>query len=162
MDVAATSIQIPIKIEFPILFSNNPINNCMLLGLGDIILPGIVIKYSRRFDIIKNKKDSSFEGYSFYKYNLFLFLLSVSIAMIMMFGFEHSQPVLFYISPIFIIGLIIKALYDKCLYDFWKGLKLDKKKNKKNKEHDLNIKENIENKKNNEKKEKCENEEEEE
>ena len=57
MVVAATSIQIPIKIEFPILFSNNPIKNCMLLGLGDILLPGMVIKYCRRFDILKKKTE---------------------------------------------------------------------------------------------------------
>ena len=55
MVVAATSIQVPIKIEFPILFSNNPIKNCMLLGLGDILLPGLIIKYSRRFDLIYEK-----------------------------------------------------------------------------------------------------------
>ena len=54
--------------------------------------------------------------------------------MIMMFGFDHSQPVLFYISPIFIIGLIFKAYFDKCFLDFWKGLKIKKrKKNKKDK-----------------------------
>ena len=128
MEVAATSIQIPIKIEFPTLFSNIPSNNCMLLGLGDIILPGIVIKYCRRFDLIKNKLDSSSKYFSYYIYNLFLYFISVAIAMIMMFGFDHSQPVLFYISPIFIIGLAFKALYDKCFLDFWNGLKLKKRK----------------------------------
>ena len=104
MEVAATSIQIPVKIEFPILFSYNPFNNCMLLGLGDIILPGTVIKYCRRFDLIKQKNDSSFKSFSFYNFNLILYIISVLTAMIMMFGFDHSQPVLFYISPLFIIG----------------------------------------------------------
>ena len=136
MEVAATSIQIPNKIELPNFFSNNPINNCMLLGLGDIILPGVIIKYCRRFDLIKNKIDSTFRGWSFYKYNLFLYFISVAIAMIMMFGFDHSQPVLFYISPIFIVGLMGKACYDKCFYDFWKGLKLKSKKKVKDKLND--------------------------
>ena len=142
MDVAATSIQIPIKIEFPILFSNNPISNCMLLGLGDIILPGTVIKYSRRFDIIKCKNKSIFKGFSFYNYNLLLYIISVSTAMIMMFGFNHSQPVLFYISPIFIIGLFIKAFLNHCFLDFWKGLKIKKNKQKikENKSDDTNDK----------------------
>ena len=58
MVVAVTSIQIQIKIEFPILFPNNPIKNCMLLGLGDILLPGmIIIKYCLRFDILKKRMD---------------------------------------------------------------------------------------------------------
>jgi hypothetical protein len=130
MDVAATSIQIPIKIEFPILFSNDPTSNCMILGLGDIILPGTVIKYCRRFDIIKNKNKIFFKGLSFYNYNLLLYIISVSIAMFMMFGFNHSQPVLFYISPIFIIGLFVKAYLNHCFLDFWKGLKIKRNKNK--------------------------------
>ena len=130
MVVAATSIQIPIKIEFPILFSNNPIKNCMLLGLGDILLPGVVIKYCRRFDLIREKVNTKFKGMSFYKFNLLLYFFSVALAMIMMFVFNHGQPVLFYISPIFIIGLIVKAYNEKCLNAFWNGLKIRKAKNK--------------------------------
>ena len=134
MVVAATSIQIPIKIEFPILFSNNPIKNCMLLGLGDILLPGMIIKYSRRFDLLKNKIEKKKLGQrkkktkiNFYSYNLLLYFISVVLAMIMMFVFDHGQPVLFYISPIFIIGLMGKAYYDGCLGIFWSGIKLRKK-----------------------------------
>ena len=131
MVVAATSIQIPIKIEFPILFSNNPIKNCMLLGLGDILLPGVVIKYCRRFDLIRQKIGIKYKGMSFYKFNMLLYYLSVTLAMVMMFAFNHGQPVLFYLSPIFIFGLTIKAYNEKCLLDFWKGLKIRKSKNNK-------------------------------
>ena len=141
MVVAATSIQIPIKIEFPILFSNNPIKNCMLLGLGDILLPGMVIKYSRRFDLLKKKMEKKKLGQrkkktkmNFYSFNLLLYFISVVLAMIMMFVFDHGQPVLFYISPVFIIGLMGKAYYDGCLGIFWSGIKLKKKqKNEKEK-----------------------------
>ena len=130
MVVAATSIQIPIKIEFPILFSNNPIKNCMLLGLGDILLPGVVIKYCRRFDLLRQKIDTKIKGMSFYTFNLILYFVSVALAMSMMFIFDHGQPVLFYISPIFIIGLLGKAYKNNCLVDFWKGLKIKKAKSK--------------------------------
>ena len=139
MVVAVTSIQIQIKIEFPILFSNNPIKNCMLLGLGDILLPGMVIKYCRRFDILKKRMDKKKIGLrkkkskiGFYFFNLILYFISVALAMIMMFVFNHGQPVLFYISPIFIIGLMGKAYYDGCFGIFWNGVKI-KKKNEKNK-----------------------------
>ena len=129
MVVAATSIQIPIKIEFPILFSNNPIKNCMLLGLGDILLPGLVIKYCRRFDLIRQKLQPKIKEISFFNFNLILYFISVALAMIMMFVFNHGQPVLFYISPIFIVGLMGKAYKDECFNDFWNGLKLKKPKN---------------------------------
>ena len=140
MVVAATSIQIPIKIEFPILFSNNPIKNCMLLGLGDILLPGVVIKYCRRFDSLRQKIEPNIKGMSFYTFNLILYFVSVALAMSMMFIFDHGQPVLFYISPIFIIGLLGKAYKNNCLADFWKGLKIKKPKNKNKNVNNVNDK----------------------
>ena len=151
MVVAATSIQIPIKIEFPILFSNNPIKNCMLLGLGDILLPGMVIKYCRRFDILKKKMDKKKIGFrkkkskmGFYFFNLILYFVSVVIAMSMMFIFNHGQPVLFYISPIFILGLMGKAYYDGCFGIFWDGVKIKKKEKTKNEENEESDEENEE------------------
>ena len=137
-------IQIQIKIEFPILFSNNPIKNCMLLGLGDILLPGMIIKYSRRFDLLKKKMEKRKIGLrkkksniNFYSFNLLLYFISVVLAMVMMFVFNHGQPVLFYISPIFIIGLMGKAYYDGCLGIFWSGIKIKKKqKNEKEKKEE--------------------------
>ena len=55
----------------------------------------------------------------------------------MMFVFNHGQPVLFYISPIFIIGLMGKAYYDGCLGIFWSGIKIKKKqKNEKEKKEE--------------------------
>ena len=148
MVVAATSIQIPIKIEFPILFSNNPIKNCMLLGLGDILLPGVVIKYCRRFDLLRQKMEPTIKGMSFYTFNLILYFVSVALAMSMMFIFDHGQPVLFYISPIFIFGLMGKAYLNNCLGDFWKGIKIKKSKIKNKNVNNLNDKnkENEENK----------------
>ena len=151
MVVAATSIQIPIKIEFPILFSNNPIKNCMLLGLGDILLPGMVIKYCRRFDILKKKMDKKKIGFrkkkskmGFYFFNLILYFVSVVLAMSMMFIFNHGQPVLFYISPIFILGLMGKAYYDGCFGIFWNGVKIKKKEKTKNEENEESDEENEE------------------
>ena len=108
----------------------------MLLGLGDILLPGLVIKYCRRFDALKLKLDKKKPGLrkkknkmDFYLYNLILYFISVALAMIMMFVFNHGQPVLFYISPIFILGLMGKAYNDGCFGIFWNGINLKKKIN---------------------------------
>jgi hypothetical protein len=120
MVTVATSLNLPIKIEFPLLFINNPIKGCMLLGLGDIVLPGMVIKYCKRFDSIKNKNDK----YSYYQTSIILYHVSLFLAFIMMFAFNHSQPVMFYISPIFIIGLSIKAYIMGDWNDFWRGKNL--------------------------------------
>ena len=86
-----------------------------------------------------------FKVITFYKYNLLLYFISVSLAMIMMFVFNHGQPVLFYISPIFIIGLIVKAYREKCLSGFWNGLKIRKNKNINNNNKNDIIKNNEQN-----------------
>ena len=159
---AATSMNIPIKIEMPIIFSQNPIKDCMLLGMGDIVLPGVIIKYCHRFDLMKKKIDKSYKG-KFYLFNILLYVVSLILAMLMMFVFDHSQPVLFYISPIFILGLMGKAIYEGCFIDFWNGLKVFKKKNKKIMDDTNNIRDGLNNNKDdNEKKDEDEEDDEEE
>ena len=64
--------------------------------------------------------------------------------MSMMFIFNHGQPVLFYISPIFILGLMGKAYYDGCFGIFWNGVKIKKKEKIKNEENEESDEENEE------------------
>lgn len=118
MLVAATTINIPATIEMVSFLSVNPITHCGLLGLGDIVLPGMIIKYCKKFDSLSmlNKGKG---GY--YSLSLILYIISISLAGIALHIFEHGQPVLFYISPIFIIGLLLKAMINKELSQFWKG-----------------------------------------
>jgi ABC-type multidrug transport system fused ATPase/permease subunit len=129
MLTVATKIDLPIKLEMPILFSNNPLKNCMLLGLGDLALPGMVIKYCKRFDDLSKKLKKGKGGY--YKLCFILYICSVISAMIAVYVFDSGQPVLFYISPSFIVGLLFRAFKKGELKDFWNGLKEETKNNKK-------------------------------
>ncbi len=133
MLTVATKIDLPIKLEMPILFSSNPLKNCMLLGLGDLALPGMVIKYCKRYDDLSKKLKKKKGGY--YKLCFILYICSVLCAMIAVYVFDSGQPVLFYISPAFIIGLLYRALNKGELKDFWYGLK-DETKDKKKKDED--------------------------
>ena len=133
MLTVATKIDLPIKLEMPILFSSNPLKNCMLLGLGDLALPGMVIKYCKRYDDLSKKLKRKKGGY--YKLCFILYICSVLCAMIAVYVFDSGQPVLFYISPAFIIGLMYRAFNKGELKDFWYGLK-DETKDKKKKDED--------------------------
>ena len=133
MLTVATKIDLPIKLEMPILFSSNPLKNCMLLGLGDLALPGMVIKYCKRYDDLSKKLKKKKGGY--YKLCFILYICSVLCAMIAVYVFDSGQPVLFYISPAFIIGLLYRAFNKGELKDFWYGLK-DETKDKKKKDED--------------------------
>lgn len=118
MLVAATQINIPATIEMASFLSVDPINHCNLLGLGDIVLPGMIVKYCKKFDSLSQINKGK-GGY--YSLSLILYVISISLAGIALYIFEHGQPVLFYISPIFIFGLLLKAMTNKELPQFWRG-----------------------------------------
>jgi len=48
----ASKIDLPIKICMPKLV-NYPVMNCSLIGLGDLVIPGIVMSYATSFGIRK-------------------------------------------------------------------------------------------------------------
>jgi len=48
MATVATGVDLPMKLSFPIL-KQLPIPRCSLIGLGDIVLPGIFIGFCYRF-----------------------------------------------------------------------------------------------------------------
>jgi hypothetical protein len=49
MVTVATGLDIPIKIVMPHLTADFPTTACSLLGLGDILIPGIFITFMARF-----------------------------------------------------------------------------------------------------------------
>jgi len=57
MLVVATGLDIPIKLVMPRLSSNYPTSACSLLGLGDILIPGIFICFMARFgtEVVKSE-----------------------------------------------------------------------------------------------------------
>lgn len=119
MVVAATSMNIPNKLEIPLFFSTDPIRSCTFLGLGDIVLPGMIIKYCKRFDKIKGNNKLSY-----FKFCMGLYIISIVLAYLMVVFFNHAQPVLFYICPIFIVGLTTKAFFKGEIKDFMQGKNL--------------------------------------
>ncbi len=59
MAYAATKIELPIKLVMPYIFSTplpEHYTSCGLIGLGDIVIPGLLIAFAFNFDI-KLKKD---------------------------------------------------------------------------------------------------------
>jgi hypothetical protein len=98
MVIAATTMDLPIKFEFPILMFNHPLKSCMYLGLGDLVLPGFVIKFCRRFDFIKNIN-------IYYRFSILLYIIALVCSALGITIFNYPQPVLFYMCPILLIGI---------------------------------------------------------
>ncbi|XP_010544264.1 PREDICTED: signal peptide peptidase [Tarenaya hassleriana] len=92
----AKSFDAPIKLLFPTADAARPYS---MLGLGDIVIPGIFVALALRFDVSRGKQPqyftSAFTGYS----------VGVILTIIVMNWFQAAQPALLYIVPA-VIGFL--------------------------------------------------------
>lgn len=86
----AKSFDAPIKLLFPTSDAARPFS---MLGLGDIVIPGIFVALALRFDVSRGKQiryfSSSFLGYT----------VGLVLTIIVMNWFQAAQPALLYIVP---------------------------------------------------------------
>jgi Signal peptide peptidase len=114
MIVAATAIDIPNKIVIP-YFGDYPLPRCSLLGLGDMVLPGLFVTYCYRFGLYK--KTQAYHVSSVIAYAVGIFLCGVFLII-----FKQGQPALLYIVPALLITAFFMAYQRKELKLFWDGL----------------------------------------
>ncbi|KAL4236410.1 Minor histocompatibility antigen H13 [Mactra antiquata] len=107
MVTVAKSFEAPIKLVFPqdLLENGLGASNFAMLGLGDIVIPGIFIALLLRFDNSRRKGSRTYFYASFLAY--FLGLLATILVMHV---FKHAQPALLYLVPACISAPILVAL----------------------------------------------------
>ncbi|KAK9075192.1 hypothetical protein SSX86_003513 [Deinandra increscens subsp. villosa] len=92
----AKSFDAPIKLLFPTGVAARPFS---MLGLGDIVIPGIFVALALRFDVSRGRSSqyfkSAFIGYA----------VGVVLTIIVMNWFQAAQPALLYIVPA-VIGFL--------------------------------------------------------
>ena len=108
-----------------------------MIGLGDIVIPGVYVALMLRFDIYlykRAKNDFSKFGFSFknMKYFIITFVfynLGIIITLSSMYFFNHAQPALLYLVPCTLISSSLLALQQKEFDLLWKfnEEKVDKK-----------------------------------
>ncbi|SCZ88704.1 BZ3500_MvSof-1268-A1-R1_Chr2-1g04582 [Microbotryum saponariae] len=123
MVTVATSFDAPIKITFPRTFLS-PLytlqgKDFMLLGLGDIVLPGIFVALSLRWDYHRalkrvegppkpemgwGRKGKGW-GRPYFRATLGAYVLGLITTITMMHQFKAAQPALLYLSPACIIAV---------------------------------------------------------
>ncbi|XP_063701691.1 minor histocompatibility antigen H13 [Culicoides brevitarsis] len=96
MVTVAKSFDAPIKLLFPQDILEHGVNasNFAMLGLGDIVIPGIFIALLLRFDVSLKRKSHAYFNATFLAY--FLGLLTT---IFIMHVFKHAQPALLYLVP---------------------------------------------------------------
>ncbi|XP_048874481.1 minor histocompatibility antigen H13-like isoform X1 [Brienomyrus brachyistius] len=107
MVTVAKSFEAPIKLVFPqdLLERGLEASNFAMLGLGDIVIPGIFIALLLRFDVSlkKNTKTYFYTGFLAYIFGL-------GLTIFIMHTFKHAQPALLYLVPACIGLPVIMAL----------------------------------------------------
>jgi len=96
MVTVAKNIDAPIKILFPTDFIENNIwgTQHSMLGLGDIVLPGILIAMYALFDYELQTNKSTY-----FRTGLVSYFLGLVVTMVVMNVFKHAQPALLYLVP---------------------------------------------------------------
>lgn len=96
MVMVAKNLDAPIKVLFPMDFLEKGVfgSNFAMLGLGDIVLPGVFIALLLRYDLSKG------EGSHFYFYVAFAsYILGLAVTIGILTVFNAAQPALLYLVP---------------------------------------------------------------
>ena len=117
MAVVASSLDLPMKIELP-LFQDSPIPRCTMLGLGDMVLPGLFISFTFKFDQQKSIN-------SYYKANLIGYIMGLILCGGFLILMNMAQPALLYIVPCMLSSVFFVGFKRKEVKELWKGLKTD-------------------------------------
>lgn len=104
MVTVATKFEAPIKLLFP-----RGANRPSLLGLGDIVIPGIFVSLMLRFDHTLYCHTESFKKPYFWSCMTGYFA-GLSMTLYVMYAFEHAQPALLYLVPTCLISVLLCAL----------------------------------------------------
>jgi len=118
MVTVAKSFDGPIKVVWPKdLFAST--YSFSMLGLGDIVIPGLFLALLLRFDVQRSMKSKSFQS-PYFNVTFLGYLLGLAITMFVMHVFKAAQPALLYLVPACIVfsaatGLVLgefKKLWD--------------------------------------------------
>jgi len=121
MLTVAKGLKAPIKIYFATGYKEDGTRQLNLLGLGDIVLPGIFLALNLRWDVIRTldkikmqalvKAKKGAEAYellkdavvnapkTYFRNCLIGYFIAIMITIFIMYIFDHGQPALLYLVP---------------------------------------------------------------
>uniref|UniRef100_A0A8C8GA37 Histocompatibility (minor) 13 n=1 Tax=Oncorhynchus tshawytscha TaxID=74940 RepID=A0A8C8GA37_ONCTS len=118
MVTVAKSFEAPIKLVFPqdLLEKGLGASQFAMLGLGDIVIPGIFIALLLRFDVSLKKNTRTYFHTSFLAY-----IFGLGLTIWVMHTFKHAQPALLYLVPACIGFPLVVALLKGELTEMFRG-----------------------------------------
>merc|ERR1712216_704917 len=108
----AKNFDAPIKLLFPKHYPPQE-KQFSMLGLGDIVIPGIFVALCLRYDMRQGKNTQVFE------WCLAGYVLGLGCTVLVVHVFEAAQPALLYIVPACIVMAVAGAAQKNKLSDLW-------------------------------------------
>ena len=106
--------------QVPLLLSDEGENmHFTLIGLGDIVLPGLLLGFAIRFD--DHKGVDLTRGY--FAVTMAGYVAGLTLCEIIVGSFHWAQPAMIYLVPGTLLPFIAMALYRGELRDAWDGIK---------------------------------------
>jgi len=117
----ATSLDVPIKLLWPKSLSFTSERGFTILGLGDIVIPGIFVALALRYDYHRHSKSSPQSSFikPYFFAALGAYIAGLVVTMTIMHVFKKAQPALLYLSPACILSFLITALIRGELKSAW-------------------------------------------
>lgn len=121
----AKNLNAPIKLLFPKDIFNNNGKDFALLGLGDIVVPGIFIalclKFDRHIYLLKTKKNVSIPPTRpYFRAGMLAYIIGLTTTVVVMHTFKAAQPALLYLSPACGLSPLLVALFKGELCELFK------------------------------------------
>jgi len=118
----ATKIDAPIKLLWPKSIAFSTSGGFTMLGLGDVVVPGIFVALALRYDYHRaSRLDVSAPSFSkhYFWAALFGYLFGLVTTMMVMHIFKAPQPALLYLSPACMLSFFLTALIRGELKEAW-------------------------------------------
>merc|ERR1712110_479062 len=123
----APKLSLPGKLVFP---SNHNIGHFSMLGLGDIVMPGLLLCFVMRYDAYKKAQarkmaeagiplPNQWHRISYFHCSLFGYFLGLLTATVSSEVFKAAQPALLYLVPFTLLPLFLMAYLKGDLNSMW-------------------------------------------
>lgn len=117
MVTVAKNLDIPIKLMFPYLSAEGE-EKFSMVGLGDIVIPGIFISLCLKFDVDKyfqSQKPALLSEITLSYFNLSFigYALGIVETFLAMYIFDHAQPALLFLVPMCTLTVLLRSFIKK-------------------------------------------------
>ncbi|KAN0129764.1 Signal peptide peptidase domain containing protein [Lactarius tabidus] len=117
----ATSLDLPMKILWPKSTNFSLEHGTMMLGLGDIVVPGTFVSLALRYDHFRHTKAQQEKPFAkpYFIASVVAYVTGLAITMAVMHVFHAAQPALLYLSPACILSFLLTAWRRGELSEAW-------------------------------------------